>query len=290
MSLEHLVPLKQYIPKVYEGVKEMDVLTDVQEQWFNILISITNKEYARFYIQTCDEIGVARFESVFKITPNPQIESLDFRKQRLLTRCNTTLPYSTVWLRAYLNAVIGQYNYELNIDYDNDIITLYGYLLDYSWAREATNVIRDTKPCNMVFINIPTMIESVGLLYWVDENTWGSSNWDDNNIWLDYSYLSSDQLVDYIKQPQSSPDFQNLLNSVYSVILNNDTQIMDLNITTKDDTIYVQFNVPENIKLLEFVEILDNHNAQLVSTDCFIDTPSGTDIVIRLSCYKRKEI
>lgn len=290
MSLEHLVLLKQYVPAVYEGVKEMDVLTDVQEQWFKILISIMDKEYARMYIQTCDEIGIARFESILKITPNPQIESLDFRKQRVLTRCNATLPYSAVWLRVYLNAVIGEHNYELNFDYDNDIITLYGYLLDYSWAREATTVIRDVKPCNMVFINIPTMIESVGPIFWLDESTWNSTNWDDSNIWTDYNFLTSDQLVDYNKQPQSSQEFQALLNSVKSVRLNHNSLITNVNIDVHDDTIFIQFTVPENIKLLEFVEILDNQDAQLVGTKCFIDTPSGTSIVIRLSCYKRKEI
>lgn len=290
MSLEHLVPLQQYVPTIYNGVKEIEVLTDVQEQWFKILVSIMDKEYARLYIQTCDEIGIARFENVLKITPNPSIESLDFRKQRVLTRCNATLPYSAIWLRVYLNAVIGQYNYELDIDYDNDIITLYGYMLDYSWAREATTVIRDVKPCNMVFVNIPTMVESVAKRLWFDLGTWDSINWDDNNVWLDYCYLTSEQLVDYDKQTQSSLEFQTLLGAIQDIRLNKDTVVTDLDITIKDDIIFVQFVVPENIKLLEFVEIMDKQNTQLVSTNCFIDTPSGTNIVIRLSCYKRKEI
>lgn len=288
MSLEHLVPLEQYVPAIYNGVKEIEVLTEVQEEWFKILVSIMDKEYARLYIQTCDEIGIARFENVLKITPNPSIESLDFRKQRVLTRCNATLPYSAIWLRVYLNAVIGEYNYELDIDYDNDIMTLYGYMADYSWAREASIVIRDVKPCNMVFINIPTMIENVGLIYWLDDDTWESSIWNDSNIWYDYHYLTSEQLVDYDKQPQSSEQFQHLLSTIKSVRLNNQQIISNIDTTVQQDTIYIQFTVPENIKLLEYVEILDNKLAPLVFTHCFIDTPTGTTIVIRLSCYKRK--
>lgn len=288
MSLDNLVPLKQYIPRVYEGVKEMDVLTDVQEQWFNILISITNKEYARMFIQTCDEIGVARFESIFKITPNPQIESLEFRKQRLLIRCNTTLPYSTVWFKVYLNAVIGEHNYELDINYDEDIITLYGYLLDYSWSREVSNVIRDVKPCNMVFLNVPTMIESVGPVYWLDNNTWQNTIWDDNKYWWEYHYLSSQELPDYNKQLEPSDEFQHLLNSVETVRVNNNQIITDITKTVVKDTIYIQFVVPENIKLLEYVELLDGYFVPVVFTNCFIDTPTGTNIIIRLSCYKRK--
>lgn len=288
MSLEHLVSLEEYVPSIYKGVKEMDVLTDVQEEWFSILISIMDKEYARMYIQTCDEIGIARFENVLKITPNPSIESLDFRKQRVLTRCNATLPYSTIWLKVYLNAVIGQYNYELNIDYDNDIITLYGYMSDYSWAKEAAIVIRDVKPCNMVFINIPTMIESVAPVYWMDDSTWENSIWQDTKLWYDYHFLTSQELVDYDKQQVSSQEFQYLNSNVNSVRLNSNEIIMDITKTAVQDTLYIQFTVPENIKLLQYVEILDKYSVPIVFTNCFIDTPTGTDIVIRLSCYKRK--
>jgi hypothetical protein len=289
MSLENLMPLKQYVPAIYEGVKEIEVLTDTQEQWFQILISVLDKEYARMFIQTSDEIGVQRFESLLKITANPKIESLQFRKERLLTRSNITLPYSTIWLRAYLNAVIGEHNYELNIDYDNDIMTLYGYLLDYSWARECSLVIRDTKPCNMVFINIPTIIDSVGLMSWWDSNTWQGSSWDDNNIWYDYALLQSEQLIDYEQQKQATPTFQQLLNTITSVTLNN-CHTLQITPTVENDIIYIQITVPEDITLLENVKIIDGQGATLVSTDCYIDTPSGTQIVLRLSCYKGKEI
>lgn len=289
MSLKHLVPLKDYVPTIYTGVKEIDALIKSEESIFDVLISLIDQEYARIHIQTSDEIGVLRFEQLMGITADPTIESLEFRKQRLLTRSNATLPYSTIWLRVYLNSVIGEHNYELNIDYDNDIITLYGYLLDYSWAREAANVIKVIKPCQMIFVNVPTMIQSVGLLFWSDINTWDSATWDDKNTWFDYAYLTSDELVDYNKQPQSNSNFQALLNNIGNIKLNNTNLVQDLTITVKNDTIYIQFDVPENIKLLEFVEILDIRSQSLLSTNCYIDTPSGTNIVIRLSCYLRKE-
>ena len=90
------------------------------------------------------------------------------------------------------------------------------------------------------------------------------------------------------KQTQSTIDFQNLLNSVSSVRLNNEPTLLQVTRTVKNDTIYIEFTVPEEIKLLEFVEILDEHKVPIVSTKCFIETTSDTNIVIRLSCYKRK--
>lgn len=289
MSLQHLVSLENYVPTIYKDVKEIDALIKSEDYLFDILISIVDKEYARMFIQTCDLKGVEKFEQVLEITANPEIESLEFRKERLLTRCNSTLPYTTIWLKIYLNSVLGQHNYELNIDYKEDIIRLYGYLLDYSWAREATNVIKEIKPCNMIFINIPTMIENVGLLAWFDGNTWNASNWNDENIWYDYNFLSSDEVINYDKQGQDTDAFQVLLNSLKSVRLNKSQTLQPIP-TIKDDTIYIEFIVPEDIKLLEYVEILDEHDVPLVFTQCYIDTPSGTQVVIRLSCYKGKDL
>lgn len=289
MTLDRLVSLENYVPTIYKGVKEIDALIKSEDYLFDILISILNQEYARMFIQTCDLKGVEKFEQVLQITANPEIESLEFRKDRLLTRSNSTLPYTTIWLKIYLNSVLGEHNYELNIDYKEDIIRLYGYLLDYSWSREVGNVIRDIKPCNMIFINIPTMIENVGLLHWFDDNTWNTSNWNDENIWYDYSYLSSDELINYDKQASETKAFQTLFNSLNNIRLNN-SAILKAIPTVKDDTIYIEFIVPEDIKLLEYVEILDLQDEPLVSTNCYIDTPTGTQIVIRLSCYKGKDL
>jgi hypothetical protein len=290
MTLKDLVSLEYYVPTIYKDVKEIDALIKSEDYLFDILISIVDKEYARMFIQTSDEIGVLRFENILEITADPTIETLEFRKERLLTRCNTTLPYSAIWLRIYLNAVLGQYNYELNIDYKKRIIRLYGYVLNYNWAREATKVINSIKPCNMVFINIPTMIESVGLIYWWDNNTWNSSNWNDDNTWNEYEYLSSEELVNYSKESQTSQDFQTLLNSIGNIRLNygDEYNLSNRTISVSNDTIFLEFNVPEEIKLLEHVEILDKGGNTLVETACYIDTPVGTQIIIRLSCYSQK--
>lgn len=289
MSLEHLVPLENYVPTIYKGVKEIDALIKSENYLFDILVSIVDKEYARMFIQTCDLEGVEKFERILEITADPTIESLEFRKERLLTRCNSTLPYTTIWLKIYLNAVLGEHNYELNIDYKDNIIKLYGYLLDYSWSREANSMIAKTKPCNMIFINIPTLIENVGLLHWYDNKTWNDSIWNDTNIWYDYCFLNSSEVGNYDKQPESSDAFQVLLSNLKTVRLNNSYELQ-VDTTINNDIIYIEFTVPEEIKLLEYVEILNERKEPLVFTECYIDTPSGTNIVIRLSCYKGKDL
>jgi len=287
MSLDHLIPLENYVPTILRDVREIQELVKSEDYLFDILVSVVNTEYARMFIQTSDEIGVERFERVLEITADPSIETLEFRKERLLTRCNSTLPYTTIWLRMYLNAVLGEYNYQLDIDYLNSVIKLYGYLLNYSWAREASIIIRDIKPCNMIFINIPTIIENLGIQYWWDDNTWNSDIWDDTNIWNDYKVLTSEEIVHYTRETEGS-NIETLLNQISAVRLNRTAVIDSLTPYIKDGVIIVNFNVIEDIKLLEHIEILDKQGGKLFATECYIDTPSGTQIEIRLSCYSKE--
>jgi len=289
MGLEHLVSTSEYVPDVYKDVKEMDELVKAQDHNWDILISLVDKEYARFYIQTSDEIGVERFERVMKITADPSIETLEFRKERLLARSNSTLPYTTIWLRNYLNAVLGETNYELDVDYDDLIITLYGFLLDYSWSREVANTIRDIKPCDVVFINIPTLIENIEFQKWLDENTWNSDIWNDENIWNEFNIIPKNELPNYVKLPEGHQNTQTILNELGNIRLNNETTINELGISVQSGTIYVEFLVPEDIKLLTYVEVLDKKGVTLLYTPCYIDTPADTKLIIRITCYEKKE-
>lgn len=287
MSLEHLVPITEYVPAIYKDVRETDVLWEVEDNVFNKVTDILSQESKRMCIQTSDEKGVLKYERVYRITANPALESLVFRKERLLTRSNINLPYSTIWLRNYLNSVIGEHNYELQIDYDNLVVKLYGYLLNYNWAREFSNVIRGIKPCNIIFINIPTIIENLGIQYWWDDNTWNSDIWDDINIWNDYKVLTSEEIPHYIKETEG-PNIETLLNQISAVRLNRTTVINSLNPYIKNGVIIVNFSVVEDIKLLEYIEILDKQGGKLFATECYIDTPSGTQIEIRLSYYRKE--
>lgn len=289
MSLEHLVSLDNYVPSIYKDVREIQELIKSEDYLFDILISIVDKEYARMFIQTSDLAGVEKFERVLQITADPTIETLEFRKERLLTRCNSTLPYSTIWLRIFLNSVLGEHNYELSIDYKNDIIRLYGYLVNYSWSKEATRVIRQTKPCNMIFINIPTLIENIGFMYWQDNNTWNDSSWNDENVWEELKYLSSDEIINYKQEPATSEGFKIPYETINTIKLNNNKSIKNIKKSIKDDTMYIEFTVPNDIKLLESVEVIDRNGTTMVSNECYIDTPSGTNIVMRLLFYRNKD-
>lgn len=290
MSLEHLVPLKEYVPAIYKDCKEMDELVRVEDNIFQTLRSVGVKEYARFYIQTSDEEGVRRFENILKITPNPAIETLQFRKERLLTRCNSTLPYTTIWLRNYLNSILGKDNYELDVDYKDLIIRLYGQILDYSWSKEANDIINEVKPCNVIFINIPTVINNLTFQNWWDEGTWGSDIWNDDNVWTEYRILTRDEMPDYEKETDDV-NLNTLKDEIISAKLNNNDTLIITNIQKdiRDNTLYINFYVPQGVTTVTNIKLINSLGNAIISSDSLIAANTGTQINIRFTSWKKKE-
>lgn len=64
------------------------------------------------YILTADEMGIEALEHEFKIIPNPVIENLDFRRQRLIGRNTTKPPFTYEYLLERLDALCGAEHYK----------------------------------------------------------------------------------------------------------------------------------------------------------------------------------
>ena len=288
MTLKDLVPIQEYVPTIYKDVKEMDAFCESLDFLWDVLISSADEEYARMFIQSSDEIGVERFERILKITADPSIESLDFRKERLLTRCNSTLPYTTIWLRNYLNSVLGYTNYELEVDYENLAVKLYGYLLNYSWAKEVGIMIRHILPANVIFINVPTLIQSIELQDWLDEGTWNSDIWNDENYWSELNIIPKDELQKYQPLPNGHPTPEYIMGKIKSIRLNETETIKNIKKSIQDGVIHLEFRIPETTKLLTYLEVIDVNDGVLVYTPCYIDSPSGTTTIMKITCYERK--
>lgn len=66
------------------------------------------------FIQTCDEATVCLYEKRFGITPIPG-DTLEYRKQRLLQKYNTIVPFSIGFLKSRLTEMYGE-KYSLALD------------------------------------------------------------------------------------------------------------------------------------------------------------------------------
>lgn len=148
-------PLGSFVPTIYDGVVEMDDIMNAEEQEMGIARRELYSAFTNTFVLTADESGVIMFEKMLNIIANPQIEDLEFRRQRLINRLSMSPPFTFRFLKHRLDEIIGAGSWKAYIDYDNYTLYVESSAANQSWYAEMEFTISRLKPCNMVFISVP---------------------------------------------------------------------------------------------------------------------------------------
>ena len=152
----------RYFPRYYEGILETDELIKVENDIWNNLYLLLNKAKNNQFIAYADEDGIYAYEQLFQIVADPETETLEERRFRLLNRIQTLSYYTMIYLRQKLNSLFGENNYEVEMDYLNYTLYVKSNASNSFIYKESIATINKIKPANIVFINvpfIPTIIE-----------------------------------------------------------------------------------------------------------------------------------
>ncbi len=107
------------------------------------------------FFQTMDERAVGMWEQVFRIVPNPQVESLAFRRTRVLNRISTRPPYTLGFLYQKLDELIGPGEWKVTVDYPNYTLYIESAAQNQNYATELAFTINRIKPAHIVWVNAP---------------------------------------------------------------------------------------------------------------------------------------
>lgn len=153
--------LKQYLPRLYKDVVEMDALMDTEDSLFSKLMDEYIRGRDNQYILTADEYGIRIFEDIINIVPDPSTETLDFRRRRLINRFRTQPPFTFRWLQGKLNEIIGVGKWNAWVDNENYTLYIESSAEDQKWFQEISITVNNTKPANIIFINRPLVVHDV---------------------------------------------------------------------------------------------------------------------------------
>lgn len=128
-NLEREVKVQRYYPSVIANADEFKQLAILENEEFKSIWEVLFKWFKNRFVSEADLEGVRRWEQMLKIIPSKEA-TLEDRKQFILRRINTILPYTIRRLQQILNAVYGDdfavvstnKKYELWVDIDNRII------------------------------------------------------------------------------------------------------------------------------------------------------------------------
>lgn len=145
----------RYFPRYYEGILETDELIKVENDIWNNLYLLLNKAKNNQFIAYADEDGIYAYEQLFQIVADPETETLEERRFRLLNRIQTLSYYTMIYLRQKLNSLFGENNYEVEMDYLNYTLYVKSNASNSFIYKEIIATINKIKPANIVFINVP---------------------------------------------------------------------------------------------------------------------------------------
>lgn len=155
--------IKNLQPDYYEGVREFEVIADIEDKLFEEIYLQVDKVKNNQWIQTADIKTIAMHEKIFDIIANPEIETIQFRRKRLLNRLQSFPPFTFRYLKSRLDKILGEKNYNLSIDVETYTLTIELSASDASWFTEIQTTVNELKPANIVYLQISSLFDFINL-------------------------------------------------------------------------------------------------------------------------------
>lgn len=284
----------RYFPRYYEGILETDELIKVENDIWNNLYLLLNKAKNNQFIAYADEDGIYAYEQLFQIVADPETETLEERRFRLLNRIQTLSYYTMIYLRQKLNSLFGENNYEVEMDYLNYTLYVKSNASNSFIYKESIATINKIKPANIVFINVPLIPTTIEVGEEIYQQKWWW-NYILGGKWRvgqkpfisvqDLSKLKSEEVQSLT--PLMLNKLKTFTGEEIKAVLINDTY----KITTFVQKIItggylrIQYNVEnwEQIQLITNIKFLDEDDLILSNDPVYIPISSDTMIEHRIN-------
>lgn len=108
-----------------------------------------------------DGILLFVYEGDGKVSYHKEIDIFTTRRERLLNRQSLNPPFTVKFIQNRLDEILGEGNYTLEIDYENSAIIVENTSTSQAWAEELFITINNVKPASMLYINRPVDISNL---------------------------------------------------------------------------------------------------------------------------------
>lgn len=143
--------IREYLPQLYDDNTEMQALAYSEELEFeNTLKPSINNSFKDNFIKVATINGIEKYEKIFGIIADPSTESIEFRRQRVLSKLLSQIPFTERFLQAQLDIIIGPNQWTYNIDYNNYTLDIYITVPGRSWLNTLKEFCDAIIPCNII--------------------------------------------------------------------------------------------------------------------------------------------
>lgn len=112
------IRVEKYFPDVLSYAKEFTDIANAENPEFKLLSESLYKWFLNGFVYDLDKDGAERWEDMLGIIPK-STDTLEQRRQRILAKLNTMLPYTHRRLIEMLAGIYGVGVVKISLDYDN---------------------------------------------------------------------------------------------------------------------------------------------------------------------------
>jgi len=146
ISLDNFI---SYVPLALQDLKELQAAYAAQESRLERYEEEAVRQLSNQFVETADEEGVKRLESIFSIKPKAT-DSLSDRRFRILSRINEQLPYTMRRLHQQLVALCGVNGFVIERNSNGHSLTVKVELTAKNNFNDVGNLLEKTVPVNMI--------------------------------------------------------------------------------------------------------------------------------------------
>lgn len=273
--------LKIYLPHIYKNILEFDKLMISENKLFNLVDQQTTKVRNNQYVLTADIDGIELYEQMLDIIANPAIESIEFRRNRIINRLSMTPPFTMRFLYSKLDEIIGKNMWTAYLDFDNYTLYIESAADNQMWYHEILVTVNKLKPANIVFINKPLVVDSINVNEAINMSE-VIFNYRLGTSWVvglkPFTSLEDKGVIKMGETPSIQPQLLNNLalftaDDIQSVRINNEVIVNDFITKTGDDnTAIIEYEISPMLEITQIIliELLDSNNNVLTSSNVYI--------------------
>lgn len=140
-----------HLPEFYQGVIEFEQIAQTNNEEFNLLKQMQADDLADAFVMTASEKSIVIWEREIGIVPDPSMETLEFRRKRIINRYTTKPPFTIKWLERQLAQLLGTSLIGVSRDDDVEILYVYANVSGYALLKEFEKTIEAVLPLSMQY-------------------------------------------------------------------------------------------------------------------------------------------
>lgn len=155
--------VSRHWPEKLLEIRDFREIANTEAEELEQVQKAVDKLLADQFIETACKETILRRERELGIQYDPETETLEFRRKRLINRYSTKPPFTLRFLQQQLDDLVGRGRTNVTVDVQNFILTVEAAVTDANVFKEVEHTVNVIKPANLVYQQRTALIETIGL-------------------------------------------------------------------------------------------------------------------------------